>query len=94
MQNPFETIEQRLEGIEIHLADLKKSQLKEKPSPLINEKLTRKELCQRYKISLGTVHSLMRSGKLSFSKFGRKTLFASSEVEALFEENKKRLIRE
>jgi len=64
---------------------------KERQHPRISgkEKLTRKELCERYKISYGTLHKLMRDGAFAFVKFNRKTLFDADQVEAYFEANKK-----
>ncbi|MEQ8239012.1 MAG: helix-turn-helix domain-containing protein [Cyclobacteriaceae bacterium] len=94
MTNPFQTIDKRLEVIESLLIDLKISQKPSNPVKVENEKLTRKEVCSRFKISLGTVHSLMRSGDLPFAKIGRKTIFEAEEVQAFFEANKKRLNHE
>lgn len=90
MVNPFDTIDKRLEAIESLLFDSLKHQKQDTskpPNPL--EKLTRKEVCERYKISLGTVHALMRSGELPYAKIKRKTIFQAEEVEAFFQANKK-----
>ena len=46
-----------------------------------HERLTRKQVCEEYKISLGTVHNLMKRGKLAYDKIGRKTLFKREDVE-------------
>ncbi|AHM60271.1 hypothetical protein D770_10070 [Flammeovirgaceae bacterium 311] len=46
-----------------------------------HERLTRKQVCDEYKISLGTIHNLMKRGKLSYDKVGRKTLFKREDVE-------------
>lgn len=46
-----------------------------------HERLTRKQVCEEYKISLGTVHNLMKQGKLAYHKVGRKTLFRREDVE-------------
>ena len=48
-----------------------------------DERLTRKQLKETYKISYTTIHSLMRSGKLRFQKVGRKTLFKKIDIEHL-----------
>ena len=53
-----------------------------------NERLTRKELSNQYKVCLATIHNLMRNGSLKYSKVGRKTLFVRADVESFF--NKKR----
>lgn len=46
-----------------------------------NERLTRKEIREIYKISYPTIHVLMKSGKLPFEKVGRKTLFKKIDLE-------------
>lgn len=91
INNPFETIEERLINIEGLLLDLKEHPKPLTPKQLGNERLTRNELSKRFKISLGTIHNLMKSGKLPYEKIGRKTLFKVDEVEAFFAGNKKRL---
>ena len=49
-----------------------------------NERLTRKQVRDTYKICFGTIHNLMKSGKLSYEKVGRKTVFKKSDVEQCF----------
>jgi excisionase family DNA binding protein len=56
-----------------------------------HERLTRKEVSDEYKISLGTVDNLKKDGKLSFEKLGRKTLFKRSEVEIYFQSKSKKI---
>ena len=48
------------------------------------ERLTRQQVRQQYKVSYGTIHNLMRSGKLPYEKIGRKTLFRREDVERVF----------
>jgi excisionase family DNA binding protein len=45
--------------------------------------LTRKEVAQKYQISLATVHAWINSGKLQCYKAGTRTRFKSDEVELL-----------
>lgn len=52
-----------------------------------DERITRKEVCRLYKISLPTVHELMKKG-LPYEKAGRKTLFKRSDVDAYFSERR------
>lgn len=56
-----------------------------------NERLTRQEVSDEFKISLGTLHNLMKDGKLTFEKVGRKTLFKRAVVESYFQSNSKNL---
>lgn len=46
-----------------------------------HERLTRKQICEEYKISLGTIHNLMKRGELPYDKVGRKTLFKREDIE-------------
>lgn len=48
-----------------------------------DERLTRIGVCDLYKISFPTLHSLMKKG-LPFEKVGRKTLFKRSLVDKYF----------
>lgn len=45
------------------------------------DKLSRAEVCERYGISNGTLHNLMRRGKLKYQKIGRRTLFDAQHLE-------------
>ena len=83
--NPFLSIEERFDTIEDKIsklialaeANLKPSETSE------NERLTRKDVGRIYKISMGTLHKLMRNG-LEFHKVGRKTLFKRGTCESYF----------
>lgn len=79
-----------LPSVLAHLSDkfeqLEKSfkELKEANStPVYNpfERLSRRDIKEQYCISLGTIHNMMRSGKLVYSKIGRKTLFKREDIE-------------
>ena len=56
-----------------------------------DQRLTIVQLSEQYQISKPTIHSLMKSGKLSFEKIGRKTLFRKSDVEKYFQSNRRHL---
>lgn len=43
--------------------------------------LTRKEVAEKFHVSLSTVHAWINSGKIQAKKMGRRTLFILSEVE-------------
>ncbi len=88
MENPFNLIVEKLSSIEVSLAELKNREVpKSKPE---HRRLTRKEVSRNYKVSLGTIHNLMRSGDLPFEKIGRKTLFKQEDVEQYFESQKRK----
>lgn len=53
-----------------------------------NERITRKQVSKEKSISLGTIHNLMKSGKLPYEKVGRKTLFKREDVEQFFNNKK------
>lgn len=83
MENPFKLIEARLSNIESLILDLK-HQPKQALISNPHERLTRKQVSQQYKISLGTIHNLMKAGKLAYEKVGRKTLFRREDLEICF----------
>lgn len=57
-----------------------------------DERLTRREVCALYKISLPTVHKSMREG-LPFEKLGRKTLFRREQVDSYFRNKRAELMK-
>jgi hypothetical protein len=48
-----------------------------------DERITRAQICELYKISLPIVHKLMKQG-LKYEKCGRKTLFRRANVDEFF----------
>ena len=59
------------------------------PPPEIqeDERITRHQISELYKISLPTVHACMKHG-LPYEKCGRKTLFIRKDVDAFFKSKK------
>lgn len=53
--------------------------------------LTRKEVAEKFHVSLSTVHAWINSGKIQAVKIGRRTLFDLSEVENATSPKYKRL---
>ncbi|WP_059025497.1 helix-turn-helix domain-containing protein [Gabonibacter massiliensis] len=53
--------------------------------------LTRKEVAQKFHVSLSTVHAWINSGKIRAVKIGRRTLFDLSEVDNAASPKYKRL---
>jgi len=85
-ENPFIQINDRFDQIESMIHEIKsKVEYQTSINPL--ERLTRKEIQSEFKVSLSTIHKLMRLGSLDYSKVGRKTLFCREDVEKCF--NKK-----
>ena len=88
IHNPFEQIVDKLDTVTLQLTQLQlqlNEQKSRRPNP--SERLTRKQVNEQYKISYGTIHNLMKSGKLSYEKCGRKTLFLRSDLEQIFKIN-------
>ena len=54
-----------------------------------NQRITRKEVKETYRISYPTIHKLMHEG-LPFLKIGRKTVFRVDDIENFLEERKGR----
>jgi hypothetical protein len=48
--------------------------------------LTRNEICERYRISLVTLHSLTTKLKIPSIKIGKRRLYESTEIEKFFNE--------
>ena len=83
VQNPFKEINDRFDEIESLINQIiAKSESKSEPDP--EERLTRRDIQRQFKISLSTVHKLMKDGVLSYYKVGRKTLFKRKDVENCF----------
>lgn len=59
----------------------------QKPTHDADERLTRVQVGKLYKISLPTLHEMMKRG-LPFEKVGRKTLFKRVEVDRFFASRK------
>jgi len=55
------------------------------------ERITRQELSERYKLSVGTIHNYMKSGDLPFEKVGHKTLFRKEDIENFLQAKRKNL---
>ena len=86
MENPYELIMKRIDDLESAILEATRKE----PEPVVshgNQRLTREEITDMYKISKPTIHKLMNTGKLDFEKIGRKTLFRLEEVERVFRNN-------
>ncbi|NQY06922.1 MAG: helix-turn-helix domain-containing protein [Flavobacteriaceae bacterium] len=84
MNNPFETINERLSSIENLLLELKNKPVEEKKS----ENLTVKETAEFLKVSEQSVHNYIKRGFLSAQKVGRILLIKREELENSLEEVK------
>jgi len=89
VSNPFQQLSEQNEAILNRISSLE-SLLETRKQEKNNtaEMLTRNEVCERFKISKGLLHKLMRENTLEFIKVGRKTLFDNSIVEAYFQSQK------
>ena len=82
MNNPFETINQRLSNIETLLLDIKHKPIDEEKS----ENLTVKETAEVLKVSEQSVHNYIKRGFLPAQKMGRILLIKRVDLdEALTE---------
>ena len=82
MNNPFETINQRLSNIETLLLDIKLKPIEEEKS----ENLTVKETAEVLKVSEQSVHNYIKRGFLPAQKMGRILLIKRADLdEALTE---------
>lgn len=77
MQNPFETINQRLSNIETLLLDIKHKPKEEEKS----ENLTVKEVAEILKVSEQTVHNYIKKGVLVAQKVGRILLIKRADLD-------------
>lgn len=81
--NPFTQINDRFDQIESLISEIKTKVNRPQVSTQ-KERLTRKEIQSNYKVSLSTIHKLMKTGDLPYHKVGRKTLFKRQDVEDCF----------
>jgi len=79
--NPFQQIDQRFDALEQLILGLRKEDNTSSQVIDPHERLTRADIRKLYKVSFGTIHNAMNSGKLSFDKVGRKTLYKRIDVE-------------
>ncbi|GAA0723867.1 helix-turn-helix domain-containing protein [Aquimarina litoralis] len=84
MNNPFETINQRLSNIESLLLEIKHKPIEEEKS----ENLTVKETAEFLKVSEQSVHNYIKKGFLSAQKVGRILLIKRTDVEDSLKEVK------
>ena len=75
--DPFKKIHGRLDVIE----GLQHKILRNQKSYNPDDRITRKMICEIYKVSLKTIHNAMNSGALPWDKIGAKTIFKRSDVE-------------
>lgn len=84
----FNNLPEAVEQLLLEVSDLRKLIVNQNAiaKPLIDptERLTRKEVKLKYKVSYPTIHSLMKKGVLNYSKIGRKTLFKKEDLEKVF----------
>jgi len=87
MENPFLTIDRRLENIEELLLEIKHRpqtpQVKEAPEPDAAQLLTKKEAARLIGVSPGTIDNAARAGKLQRRYIGKAVRFLRSEVLSL-----------
>lgn len=84
MNNPFETIDQRLSNIENLLLDIKYKPIDEEKT----ENLTVKEASALLKVSEQSVHNYIKKGFLPAQKVGRILLIKRSDVDNSLKEVK------
>jgi len=88
MNNPFELIDARLSNIETLLLDLKfpipQPEPTEKPTGL----LTRREVAQKFRITLVTLDKYTKAGTLQSYKIGGQIRYKAAEIEKAFEQVK------
>lgn len=80
-ENPFQQIEKRFDELERLIQRLQKTDNSSSPKTDPHERLTRADIRKDYKVSFGTIHNAMNSGKLLYDKVGRKTLYKRIDVE-------------
>ncbi len=84
MNNPFETINQRLLNIETLLLEIKHKPIEEEKP----ENLTVKETAEFLKVSEQSVHNYIKKGFLPAQKVGRILLIKRTDVEDSLKEVK------
>jgi hypothetical protein len=82
MQNPFETIDARLNNIENLLFDLKHTPKESLPPATAKDNLkTRKETAAILNITLATLHQYTLSGKIVANRIGNRVLYKESDIQ-------------
>lgn len=84
MNNPFETIHERLSNIESLLLELKHKPIEEE----LSENLTVKETAELLKVSEQSIHNYIKKGFIPAKKVGRVLLIKRTDVEESLSEVK------
>jgi excisionase family DNA binding protein len=82
MNNPFESIEARLNTIESLLLNLKDTP--KEPLPIRQEPqqfCTRKETARRLNITLATLNEYTKTGKIIANRIGNRVLYKESDIQ-------------
>jgi len=86
--NPFSSISQRLDKIEMLLTDMHKQQPPKSTTNKKPEYLSVQETANFLGLSQGSIYRHVMNGVLPKRKFGNKLYFAKSELESLIEQPK------
>lgn len=90
MMNPFETIEERLSGIENLLLDLKNQPQKVATNEQPEQFLTVQETAQFLNLTVPTIYSKVSKRELPVMKRGKRLYFSSIELLEYIKEGRKK----
>lgn len=88
MNNPFETIEARLNTIETLLLELKHEPKTVTTSAQLEELLTAKQTAQLLDLSLATIYEKVSRNELPYMKRGNRLYFYKSELNEYLKEGR------
>jgi excisionase family DNA binding protein len=92
MENPFDSINDRLSLIEKRLFSIEnliKSQLKKSNDDTESDRLSLPEAAEFLKLKKTTIYGLTFKGKIPYRKFGKLLVFSRKELKNWLEENSK-----
>lgn len=94
MNNPFETIEARLNNIETLLLDLKHTPKKHSEQPETDELLTVQDTAKFLSLSVPTVYNLISKGELPVMKRSKRCYFSKVELINYLKQGRKKTFAE
>lgn len=94
MNNPFQTIEERLNTIEALLLNLNQQPKEQREQPVKEELLTVQEAAKFLNLTVPTVYTKVSRGELPVMKRSKRLYFSSIELMDYLKEGRKKTVAE
>lgn len=89
MENPFQTIQERLESIETLLQNLNEKQVADTSTPILEEPLTVQDAAHFLSLSVPTIYSKVSKGELPVMKRSKRLYFSTVDLMEYLKEGRR-----